>query len=859
MAEASVSLRSGLLPRVWVDIAVLTALSSIGLLGFATSFGDLSYLVAGFGGLLVGTGSALVAAYFRFDAIVTTLAVVVAYFLFGSLFAMPMQATFGVLPSLVTLSGLAVGAVFGWADIVTLTTPVAAPDYIGVLPYISTWLVGVVSATLVARWFVSRGRNAPKSFVALLGPIAIYVTSVLTGTEVPYFAALRGIGFAVIALVWMSWRVSSSQQSLSATASRAVLRRRVLGVAGVALAAVLVGGTLGFATAPPQSSRFVLRDNIQPPFDPLQYPSPLSGFRKYTKDSFKNPDAVLFTITGLPTGQRVRIATMDAFDGRLWNVTGPDVYADGSGAFALIGHRTQSTSLLTKDARATVDVKIEDYKGVWLPTVGYARDIAFDPSAGLNSTSLRYNAETGIAVVTGGLKKGMQYELQADTEKIPADDALKTVPVANVELPAVSKVPDIIASKAAQLAGDAATPIEQLRAIEKALSTEGYLSHGTASNQPPSSAGHGADRMRSLLSANQWIGDDEQFASAFALMARSLGYPARVVMGFAPKETTGGPIAVKGSDVKAWVEVAFDGVGWIPFDPTPPEFKDIPPDTTTKPKTEPQPQVRQPQRTDAKQDDLLSPVDLKKADDKPNGFAIPGWVWNVLAAISIPAAVYFIPLLLIGYLKRRRRARRRNADKADQRAAGAWDELVDTYAELGYSASRKATRLQLALGFEDQFREEVAARQLERASADVRAAAKVARVEAKAATDSTSRGTADRLTSALDATVVRARDVAAWRPGVNDDRAPLPAIPGLREFAVSADRAVFSGAELRDAEVDDLWTGAIDAEVAAQRSVSWFRRRLSKFRIRANRDITDALSARLSAAVPTSMRGAFTR
>jgi hypothetical protein len=269
--------------------------------------------------------------------------------------------------------------------------------------------------------------------------------------------------------------------------------------------------------------------------------------------------------------------------------------------------------------------------------------------------------------------------------------------------------------------------------------------------------------------------------------------------------------------------------------------------------------VRQPPRTDAKQDDLLSPVDLKKTDDKAAGFVVPAWVWSVVAGVGIPAAIYFVPLLLVAYLKRRRRARRKNAETSDHRAAGAWDELVDTYAELGYAAPRKETRLQLALGFEAQFREEVAARELERASADDRATAKTARQAARATADASLTRTDDRLTSALEATVLRARDVAAWRPGVNDDRAPLPAIPGLREFAVSADRAVFSGTELDDKQIDGLWKSALDAEQAAQRSVSWFRRQLSKFRIRAGRDVTDALSARLTAAMPTSMRGAFTR
>ena len=49
-----------------------------------------------------------------------------------------------------------------------------------------------------------------------------------------------------------------------------------------------------------------------------------------------------------------------------------------------------------------------------------------------------------------------------------------------------------------------------------------------------------------------------------------LGYPSRVVMGF----TVAGA-DVKGDDVDAWAEVAFDGIGWVAFDPTP-ENTDVP-------------------------------------------------------------------------------------------------------------------------------------------------------------------------------------------------------------------------------------------------------------------------------------------
>jgi hypothetical protein len=69
---------------------------------------------------------------------------------------------------------------------------------------------------------------------------------------------------------------------------------------------------------------------------------------------------------------------------------------------------------------------------------------------------------------------------------------------------------------------------------------------------------------------NDNVGFCEQFASATAVMLRSLGIPARVVAGY----TTGGrnPFTgyyeVKASDAHTWVEAWFPGAGWYEFDPT---------------------------------------------------------------------------------------------------------------------------------------------------------------------------------------------------------------------------------------------------------------------------------------------------
>ena len=64
----------------------------------------------------------------------------------------------------------------------------------------------------------------------------------------------------------------------------------------------------------------------------------------------------------------------------------------------------------------------------------------------------------------------------------------------------------------------------------------------------------------------------QQFASLMAVMLRSIGIPARIGLGF----TQGDPVAnetgtyiVHGHDYHSWVEVPFEGYGWLTFDPTP--------------------------------------------------------------------------------------------------------------------------------------------------------------------------------------------------------------------------------------------------------------------------------------------------
>ncbi len=72
-------------------------------------------------------------------------------------------------------------------------------------------------------------------------------------------------------------------------------------------------------------------------------------------------------------------------------------------------------------------------------------------------------------------------------------------------------------------------------------------------------------------------GHCEYFASAMAVMLRTIGVPSREVNGFLPGEYNdlAGDYIVRASDAHSWVEAYFPGIGWTTFDPTPPGTRSI--------------------------------------------------------------------------------------------------------------------------------------------------------------------------------------------------------------------------------------------------------------------------------------------
>ncbi|WP_104191495.1 transglutaminase family protein [Cryobacterium sp. Y82] len=675
------------------DILALVLLLGLGVAGFGPVFGGTDYLLAGLGGALLGLGLAWLGARLRWGTLTLAVAAALTYFVFGGVLALRTSTIAGVVPTLDTLRELALGVVFSWKQLLTAPAPVAGFEGLLIVPYLAALINAVLAGSFALR--------LSRPTLALLPAAALFTVSIGFGTHETVLPLLRGILFAVIAIAWTAWRLTARRnaQSSSTTSGAAAtfdpaserrLRFRGLAAGSALLVCGLVVGVSVGSVVEPATARQVLRDTIVPPLDLRAYPSPLVGFRKYVRDY---ADQTLFTVNGLPAGARLRLATLDRFDGMVFNVSGDG--SAGSGTFARVGTSITDTRAGTP---ATLSVTIDALTGVWVPDAGYLTALtvmhAGNARAAQLAAGLHYNRTTGVAVSTLGLQQGDTYTATVIMPPSYTDEQLATRQAATLSMPESVLVPEIVSTTADAAITDAATPIDQVRAIETALHTGGFFSHGLE-GETVSRAGHGAERIGVLLGGEQLIGDDEQYAVAMALQVSQLGIPARVVMGFYPAEadTAAGDLAITGADLHAWVEVAFDGVGWVTFDPTPPTDQ-IPQAEQPKPKSEPQAQVLQPPLPPLATVEL--PPDVL-ADDAPVDENTDLWstawlVAGISGGVLTLLLVLLGPGLLVAGLRRRRRRLRARAPRPVDRLSGGWSEVVDTATDLGLTLVPGATR-----------------------------------------------------------------------------------------------------------------------------------------------------------------------
>ncbi|GAB3603725.1 transglutaminase-like domain-containing protein [Microbacterium aureliae] len=685
---------------------------------------------------------AAVTARLKWGGWATAAALLVVFAVLGVPLAVPSQATdpAGFARGLLDLGA---GLVTGGKDLLTVDLPVGTYRNL-LVPAFAVFLVGTC-ALLRLAW-----RPGRLAYAAVAVSIAMVAFGLLFGSrEVsdPLVAAgvalpapretAIGAGTLVAGLLWLSWRshdermralaraVEAGGLRTSRRSSGADRRRTALG-AGIVVAALVVAvAVVPFAAR--GTEREVLRAATGPEVALARAISPLVEYRSLFADD--RADDVLFTVEAadgvLP--QRVRLATLDDYDGT--------VFRAGGAAAAQDARYERVPARLDAGPGDPVEmtVTMNDSLGIWMPTAGRLGSVRFEgPRAAELADGFYYNpaAAAGVQTAGGGLAAGDVVHVEAVEPAVP-DLAASAAP----GVAAGDKTPDALRTWLERREADESGAA--LAGAVALLRDRGYLSHALSVGEEPavwmtaledyafqpSAAGHSLARIEAMFtrllereadpraaasgSYVAAVGDDEQFAVATALLARELGFPSRVVVG-ARLWTDDPGLAVceqgvcRAQDITAWTEVQDVDGTWVPVDVTPQHAQSPALEVTEQRDPENVTEVRPDAVEEVVPPDSLQEDSGARGDDVADDGADLTALWAAVRAAAIGVLILLLvagPFAVVLLAKAVRRRARRRAAGPVARVAGGWDEYVDAAVDAGRQAPARATRTELATAF----------------------------------------------------------------------------------------------------------------------------------------------------------------
>jgi transglutaminase-like putative cysteine protease len=210
---------------------------------------------------------------------------------------------------------------------------------------------------------------------------------------------------------------------------------------------------------------------------------------------------------------------------------------------------------------------VRGLKGELMPAATQADRVSVTNNVnGQDDTDLSFELETGTVRMRGGLVEGVGYSVESDVvrasfKEMNRAEVAGAPPIYYDEgLIAISPQVEALID---EWTSKFDTPFKKLVALQDNLRQFTY-----SIDVPPSAS---TDQLSDFLLRTK-RGYCQQFAAAFALIARHLGFPTRVSIGFLPGETDLAEpthFLVKGTDAHAWPEVLFEDYGWVRFEPTP--------------------------------------------------------------------------------------------------------------------------------------------------------------------------------------------------------------------------------------------------------------------------------------------------
>ncbi len=569
----------------------------------------------------------------------------------------PGTSRYGVLPTAQTRITLRLLVDEGIESFRELQAPVAP-----LAPFIAAAIIGAWILAFLTDWAALRLRLA---FEPVLPAALLFIFSSVLGSGERELSSTLIFAGAV-----GSWAVAQRTQTLSEGVWLTVDRQRgptaVFRAAGlIAVIAIAAGVFVGPRL--PGAGTDELYDWRNRSDPTRQVVSPYVSIEKRLASQ---QNIEMFTVVA-DRAAYWRLAGLDGFENNNWSTRGN--FEERSGD--LPGSRT--TAGTTEILEQTFS--ITGLSEIWLPAA-FAPDELLDT----DGATITWNSEISSLTVDNDRpdSDGLTYQLQSVLPLFTPDELRAApTPADQALLDRYTAVPSnltpVVAQEAQRITAGLTTTYDKMLALQSEFQTFDYsLELSPASGDP----------IEQFLAER--VGFCQQFSGTFAAMARTLGVPARVAVGFTwgdPVEGEPNTYRVTGRHAHAWPEVYFEGLGWVAFEPTPGRGA---PDATytglTAQQDSPvQPQATTPTTVDPSQapplptlpEDFFPDPGIETQADagsgSGSGFAIPWRLVAVVAALAVYGAG-------MPALARWRRARRRaNATSPAEQVEAIWSDVVE--------------------------------------------------------------------------------------------------------------------------------------------------------------------------------------
>ncbi len=462
------------------------------------------------------------------------------------------RATRDGVPTSTTVRVLHVDIRAARADLSGFRPPLHASPGVVVLAALVAGMAAVAGRVTFGD-MATRSRRFPAGAVVFNAALVTWsVVAAPSAGDALLVAALIAVGAVVVAVATPAPAATASTASGPGAGRPPVRRRLVASPATVALMAIVVAVAIGVpATAAPGGASGLTPGPAiaaRVPATGLSLASDLLGLER------RDPSVVLFWARSpVPTYWQVGI--LSTYRDGAWT-------PDPSTSAALAGTTGPTTApvLPTSPAHTfIVAVTVRDLSSRLLPVPPDTTSV--DAPGGAAVTAVG-----AVAAVASALDE--RYQATAIVPPAVSAATTTTGGLGAAQLApylATATVPAVINDLARQVTSTAATPLGRAEAL-----VDWFRSGLFRYTLTPPPIPTGRDPLVAFLTDTR-AGTCESFAGAFAVMARSVGLPTRIAVGFTGgRATSGGMTTVRGADAHEWPEVYLGaGPGWVSFEPTP--------------------------------------------------------------------------------------------------------------------------------------------------------------------------------------------------------------------------------------------------------------------------------------------------